>query len=150
VRWMAALALLAVPLSGCGGPVEPAPIDSRHDACAWCRMGVSDPRLAAQLVAPLEEPRLFDDIGCLRDYLASGASLPPGAAAFVADHRTGRFVLAARAVYARSPALATPMASGIAAWEDASSRAADRSVAGGAEATAADIFGTTVPPEGEP
>ena len=134
----AALLLLA----SCGGVPAPVEIDVRSDACAWCRMAVSDLRTAAQLVAPLEEPRVFDDVGCLRDYLAGGARLPSGAVAYVADHRTRAWVSAARAVYAQTPRLATPMGSGIAAWADATSRGSDSSVPeDAAPRSAAEIFG---------
>jgi copper chaperone NosL len=137
-RWPAALLLLA----SCGGVPAPVEVDTGNEACAWCRMGVSDLRTAAQLVAPLEEPLIFDDVGCLRDYLAGGARLPSGAVAYVADHRTRAWVPAAQAVYAQSSALATPMSSGLAAWADAASRASDLSVPEGTPPrTAAEIFG---------
>ena len=142
-------AVLATAVWGCGGPPQPVTLDARNDTCAWCRMGVSDPRLAAQLVAALEEPKLFDDVGCLRDYLASGAPLPPDAVAYVADHRTRAWVLAASAVYAQDPALSTPMGSGIAAWSDSSSRAADTAIPRGTSRSPREIFGRAGPPRGE-
>jgi copper chaperone NosL len=111
-------------------------------------MGVSDARLAAQLVAALEEPKLFDDIGCLRDYLKAGETIPADAIAYVADHRTGAWVPARQAVYVQTPALATPMGSGIAAWSDASSRSADRGVPDASARSAADLFGPAGPPGG--
>ena len=143
----AALLLLA----SCAGAPVPVEVDTRNDACAWCRMGVSDLRTAAQLVAPLEEARFFDDIGCLRDYLRQGATLPPGAVAYVADHRTRAWLRADGAVYVQAPALVTPMSSGIAAWADEASRAADASVPGGAPpSTPIEIFGPHGPPGGRP
>lgn len=149
MRALPAAALLF--LTACHGTPEPVEVDVRNDACAWCRMGVSDRRTAAQLVAPLEEPRFFDDVGCLRDYLAGGATVPAGAVAYVADHRTREWVLAARAAYAQTPALATPMSSGIAAWADPSSRAADPSVPqAAAPRSPAEIFGPGGPPQGTP
>jgi len=64
----ARLAPLALALTACTrGPAHPGTLDTRNDACAHCRMAVSDPRFAAQLAAPGEEPRFFDDLGCLRD-----------------------------------------------------------------------------------
>ena len=146
-----AAAVLLLLLAACGGRPAPVAVDPHGDACAWCRMSVSDLRTAAQLVAPLEEPRIFDDVGCLRDYLAGGATVPPEAVAYVADHRTREWVPAASAVYAQSPALVTPMGSGIAAWRDASSRSADGTVPGdGVPRSAAEIFGPAGPPRGTP
>src|SRR5262249_29888212 len=76
VAWLGAS--LLVSLAGCtGSSLEPVAIDTKNDTCAWCRMAISDTRFAAELLAPAEEPRLFDDIGCLRDYLAASASRIP-------------------------------------------------------------------------
>ena len=71
VRPDLALLLSVFSLFACGGPPGPAALDTKNDACAWCRMGASDARFAAQLVAPREEPRFFDDIGCLAAFLAA-------------------------------------------------------------------------------
>ena len=141
-----ALALLAT-LACSGKPSGPASLDPRNDACAYCRMAVSDPRFASQLVAPREEPRFFDDLGCLRDFLRDGPP-PPGAVAFVADHRTREWIPAAGAVYTRNPRVQTPMGSHLVAHRDAASRDADRAIAGGTSMTAAEIFGPAGPPDG--
>ena len=74
---------------GCGRAVPPpATLDTAHDACAYCRMIVSDRHFSAQIVAPLEEPRFFDDLGCLANYLKASGPLPTRAAVYVADHST--------------------------------------------------------------
>lgn len=131
------------------GPPPPAALDTRNDACAHCRMAVSDARFAAQLVAPAEEPRFFDDLGCLRDALRAGPA-PRGAVAYVADHRTKAWVRASGAVYARVPGLETPMSSHLVAHADAASRAADAAAAGGTPLPAAEVFGPAGPPDGAP
>jgi copper chaperone NosL len=144
--------LLAVLLLVCScspsGPPAPAPLDTANEACRHCRMMVSDARFAAQLVAPAEEPLFFDDVGCLRDFLGERPALPSGAVAYVADHRSGRWVRAVQAVYARVPSLATPMGSHLVAHEDAASRAGDPETSGGAPMTTADVFGSSGPPGG--
>lgn len=113
------------------GPVPPTPLDTKTDACSWCRMAVSDPRFAAQIAAPLVETRFFDELGCLRNYLDGGARLEPDAMIYVADHRTRAWISASSAVYTKVPGLATPMASGLVAHADAASRDADPEAAGG-------------------
>jgi copper chaperone NosL len=147
-----ALALaVAVALAGCTrGPPRPAALDTRNDACAHCRMAVSDPRFAAQVVAPGEEPRFFDDVGCLRDWLRAAGPVPRGAVAYVADHRTKAWVRAAAAAYTRAPALETPMGSHLVAHRDAASRDADAAAAGGAPVGAAEVFAPALPPDGAP
>jgi copper chaperone NosL len=140
-------ALAAALLLSCSsGDPPPGGLDTRHDACAFCRMPVSDPRLAAQLAAPGEEPAFFDDIGCLRDFLR-GRAPGAGAVAYVADHRTGNWARAAGAVYDLCRSIDTPMGSHLIAHADASSRGADASMKDCSVKSAREVFGTE-PPDG--
>lgn len=135
--WLVVIAILAA----CAArPLEPARVDTAHDACRHCRMIVSDVRLAAQIVAPGEEPLIFDDLGCMRDYLAS-VRLADDAVAFVADHRTGAWVAAADATFTNVTSIATPMGSGIIAHADHASREADPSASNGRPVDARAILG---------
>ena len=138
-------ALVALALAGACAPGHPGPaaLAPGQEACASCRMTVSEPRSAAQIVAAGEEPLFFDDPGCLRDFLRSGRAVP-GAAAFVADHRTRQWVEAGRASYTRVPGLSTPMGSGLVAHADAASRDADVDVRSGTPLAAAEVFGTAL------
>lgn len=142
------LALLALACSS--GPPGPATVDTKNDACAFCRMSVSDVRFAGQLVAPGEEPKFFDDLGCLRDYLRSTKQLPSGSQAYVADHRTRAWVPAARAVFTELAGRETPMGSRLVAHADAASRDADPDTRGGTPASASQLFGPAAPPGGQP
>ena len=132
-------------LAACGGGAEgPAPIDTKNDACAWCRMSVSDLRFAAQLTAPGHEPKFFDDAGCLRDWLKE----PREAAewtAWLSDHRTKEWVKATDAVLVRDPAVQTPMNSGLVAWASAASRDQDLASKGGTPVAAAEVIGPFAP-----
>ena len=122
--------LLILTAAACaGGPLPPAELSpGGSDACSFCRMAVSDRRTAAHIVAPGEEPRFFDDLGCLRGYLHEHAR-EEGSRLFVADHRTEEWVDADAAVYARVPFVETPMGSHLLAWTDEESRTRD--VSGG-------------------
>jgi copper chaperone NosL len=123
--------LVALLAAACAaGPPEPAPLDTRSEQCASCRMAVSDARFAAQVVAGGELPRFFDDVGCLAAFLQAGRA-PKNAALFVADHRTRQWVRADRAVYTRVAGLATPMGSHVIAHADADSRDRDETARGG-------------------
>lgn len=133
-------------LAGCSSAQQPAQVDTRNDSCTNCRMSVSDVRFAGQIVAPGEEPRFFDDIGCLRDYLKK-AAVSKTAIAYVADHRTKNWVPAAKAVYVRNEQVQTPMMSHIIAFADAASRDADRD-GKGTVLTIAEVFGAAGPPAG--
>jgi copper chaperone NosL len=143
--WPAALFALAC----AAGPPRPEPLDARNEACASCRMAVSDARFAAQLVAPGEEPRFFDDVGCLSAFLKAGRA-PAGATAFVADHRTREWIRADRAVYTRVPGLETPMGSKLVAHADPSSRDQDAAAHAGAPVSMAELFAAGEPPAGHP
>ncbi len=116
--------LVAGLLGGCSaGPPAPVDIDTTADVCAHCRMTIVSSTTAAQIVARGEEPTIFDDLGCLRDYVAA-AGLPAGALVFVADHRTGEWVDGRTATFTQT-SLDTPMGSGLVAHVTAASRDLD-------------------------
>ncbi|MGE0461638.1 MAG: hypothetical protein AB7Q16_09740 [Vicinamibacterales bacterium] len=124
-------ALLALAMSSCaGGPPQPVAIDVVNDVCAHCRMVISTPNTAAQLLAPGEEPRLFDDLGCLRSFLET-APAPEGSAIFVADHLSGDWVRIEDAVITEVPGLQTPMGSGLVAHRTSADRDRDPATRGG-------------------
>ena len=148
-RAVSLLALLVLFSTTCGrGPVPPAQPDTKSDACAWCRMVVSDLRFAAQLVAPSEEPRFFDDVGCLASFLKGGGAPAKGQVAYVADHRTKQWVGAATALYTKAPGLQTPMNSFLIAHANAASREADPDAKGGAPMKVERVFGPNGVPDG--
>jgi copper chaperone NosL len=103
-------------------------------------MMVSDPRFAAQIVAPGEDPLFFDDIGCLANQLRN-VQQAAGAVAYVADHRTRDWVPVSGAVYTRLNALPTPMGSHLVAHADGASRDQDPDARGGEAVAASEIFG---------
>jgi copper chaperone NosL len=139
---------LALLVSACeSGVPGPARLDTRTDACAECRMAVSSGRFASQIVAPGEEPRFFDDLGCLAAYLGTHSRLPPKAVAYVADHRSGEWVAPASAVFTRVPGLETPMGSHVVAHASADSREADPDVQDGSAVDARAFF-TRILPDG--
>jgi copper chaperone NosL len=103
-------------------------------------MIVSDERTASQIVAPLEEPRFFDDFGCLASYLAS-ATLPADAIVFVADHRTKEWVRADAALFTRLSGSAGAMGSRVVAHASAASRDQDPDAADGTTVAVAEVLG---------
>jgi copper chaperone NosL len=147
LRFLAAALPLAV--AACGdGTLAPVTVDTRNDACAHCRMTVSDLRFAAQVVAPGEEPRVFDDLGCLRAYLAATPQPGSGSVAFVASYGTKAWVRAGDALYLQRETLETPMGSGIVAFEDVAGRDAEAAARGGRRMTAGEVFGASPIPGG--
>jgi copper chaperone NosL len=132
------------------GPPRPAVLDTKNETCSWCRMAISQPGFAGQVVAPSEEPKFFDDVGCLGHYVAGSKALSKDAVAYVADHRTRAWVRAGAAIYTRVASLETPMGSHLVAHADAASRDADPDARSGTPRTLADVFGPGGPPGGGP
>ena len=145
-RPLAAVAVVASLLlgTGCGGAApRPATLDRAHDACGSCRMVVSDPRMAIQVVAPLEEPRFFDDFGCVARYVQA-APLPAGGTVYVSDHWTQAWIRADQAIYSRVSGFSAPMGSHVMAHESEASRQADPAAAGGVVIAAREVFPASV------
>ena len=116
---------------GSSGPA-PADLAVGQEACGFCRMTVSQPEFASQLVAPGELPLFFDDLSCLGNYLTSTPTRPADAVLYVTDHQTKAWIRAETALFSRVATLATPMGSHLVAHASSGSRAAD-AAAGGAE-----------------
>jgi copper chaperone NosL len=113
---------VAVLLPGCerGGQLAPPEIHYGQDVCAACNMIISEERFATAMVLEPEMDRYaslaFDDVGCMFEYEKKDAELPI-AARYVHDHETGAWIEAALATYVLSPAVQTPMGSGVIACE---------------------------------
>ncbi|MBM3750344.1 MAG: hypothetical protein FJW21_04070 [Acidimicrobiia bacterium] len=126
--------------AGCArGAVQPEPLVVGQESCAFCRMTVSQPEFASQLLIDGELPKFFDDLGCLHAYLTATAPGPEGGIVFVTDHRLREWVRAEAAVYTRVPEVATPMASHLVAHATPGSRDADTSLGGTAPAGIDDV-----------
>jgi len=115
-----ASALLLLLLVACGGPLAPEPVPVDRVTCARCGMVVSREAESAEWIASGEEPRFYDDIGCL----ATDSWAPPGRSArFV--HADGTWAPAESSFYARPADVSTPMGYGAVAFrtrEEAASR----------------------------
>jgi copper chaperone NosL len=135
------LCLVAVLLACAAADLPPAPLDTRHEQCAKCRMTVSSQRFASQIVAPGEEPVFFDDLGCLRKYIAEKMPLPAGAVVYVADHRTAEWAPGRTAVFTRAPQIETPMSSHLVAHASAASRDDDPGAREGTDVARTEILG---------
>jgi len=122
---------LALAMSACSSGVPtPVTIDLANDVCAHCRMVISSRATAAQLLTPGEEPRLFDDLGCLRSDLERAAP-SAGTVIVVADHLTGDWLKVEDAVLTEVPGLQTPMGSGLIAHRTTADRDRDPASRGG-------------------
>jgi len=102
-------------LGGCSvDPGRPPSIRYGEEACAHCRMIISDDRFAAALVTKGGETMKFDDIGCLVDHEA-GQRSPPATTYWVRDFAGGDWLDARAATYVQSAKVHSPMGYGLTA-----------------------------------
>lgn len=134
------LSILVLVTSCAPAATVPVTFDAAHEACAFCRMTGSNGRAAGQLVTPGEEPLFFDDIGCLRDYLAKTPAAK-GAVAFVTDYTTREWLRADEAIFVMQPTVETPMGSHLIAFASETTRQNAPAAAGGSRVTTIEILG---------
>lgn len=141
------LAALALAGPSCGGRDAAAPPVVRYgeSVCADCGMIISDERFACAMIADTPSEReaslLFDDIGDMLRYEREHGDVH-AVRRWVHDYSDKSWLPAEHALYVRSPAIRSPMASGIAAF---ATRAAAEKAATGAEAAVLGWEGLSAP-----
>lgn len=125
INYSNAVALIAMAVSflaACHSrPPGPPEIAVDRTACSHCGMFVSEPIYAAAYHVEGSEPKVFDDIACLRegmrrDSLSAGAS---GVRMWFQDGNGGGWIESGDPVLVSSPMFRTPMGGGIIAFRDA-------------------------------
>ena len=114
----AALAAIAAQLyvPGCA-PSTIKPVDIHpEDACANCRMAVSDKAFASEIILQNGEALKFDDLVCLEDYRKKEPTAKI-AAIFVSDYETKEWLAFEKSIIVET-GIATPMGSGKIAVKD--------------------------------
>ncbi|WP_102275249.1 nitrous oxide reductase accessory protein NosL [Cytobacillus massiliigabonensis] len=103
-------------LAGCqskaAAPVE---IKANEESCAECKMGIEELKSAAQIILEDGKPLLFDDIGCMINYLQQNS--PKYEAAFIHDFETGEWIDFDKSTFVQGTAIESPMSYGIAGFE---------------------------------
>jgi copper chaperone NosL len=119
-RWLIATVLLAASLwagVGCGKdelrPVELFP----EDNCAHCRMAISDPHFASEIIDQNGETYKFDDLGCMLAFKSRQADLMI-AGIFLKEYETLGWIPYERASIVTT-GISTPMGSGHVAFSRA-------------------------------
>jgi copper chaperone NosL len=113
-------------VGGCRASADgPPAIELDRSACAQCGMLVSDVRFAAAYREDGAEPRIFDDIGCLRTAVRGSSNLH--ATFWFHDAVDGNWFDGRSAVFVASPAIHTPMGGGYLAFKDPAAAARDAS-----------------------
>ncbi len=109
-------------LTGCGekASLEPPKLILGQQECEECKMIVSEERFAAgaAFIADGDATKfVFDDVGCLVDWLGKSADRD-SCIPYVHDYDTLAWLDARKAFFMHSEELRTPMASHIAAFAD--------------------------------
>jgi len=100
----------AVSLTGCS-PSEPRPVDIfPEDNCSSCRMAISEPSFASEIIDDAGEIYKFDDLGCLENFRKNSPALRIGAM-FVMDYDSRTWIPYEKSTIVRT-GIKTPMGSG--------------------------------------
>jgi copper chaperone NosL len=119
-------------LLACASPA-PRAIVYGTDQCAHCHMTIADQRYAAELVTRTGKVLVFDDIGCLAAFLASGEVAPAAvhsawAHDYVSPHEWKRI---GDLSFVQGDSFHTPMGSGVIALARAGVADSLRAAVGG-------------------
>ncbi|HLK09766.1 MAG TPA: nitrous oxide reductase accessory protein NosL [Candidatus Binatia bacterium] len=112
---------------------DPEPIRYGRDACAYCRMLISQPGFAGEMRDHAGTLTKYDDVGCLLAAIRRAHDEIP--AAWVEDHASGELVPLLAASFVRAPAAATPMGHGVVAFRDSAAGQAFARASGGEPVT---------------
>lgn len=97
-------------MSACGDKeVEPVSINEETDKCVVCNMAVGDNQFATQVVLESGKTYVFDDVGCMYEWL-HGHTDAKIAGAFVRDYDSKEWIESNKATYVYDQKVKTPMA----------------------------------------
>lgn len=108
---------------------DPIDITANTDVCYTCHMGIEDVAFASQAILEDGTPRVFDDIGCLVNYLASTSDSVK--VAYVHDTNSGDWIDYSTSTFVQNSSFHSPMSYGIAAFQTEADAAAYQAVHGG-------------------
>lgn len=98
----------------------PEPIRIGEDQCAFCKMTISDPRFASEIITEKGRVYKFDDLNCAKGYLNENAqNVGDSVQVFVSDfHAPHDLIDYRRAVYYTSSEFKSPMRGNVGAFKD--------------------------------
>lgn len=105
--------LLVVGACSNNASYEPREVNPEIDACEVCNMSVAHLDFATQVIEEDGTVHMFDDIGCMVEYLNGEGKNKEIAATYVRDYETMDWVSFEEAYHAYHPEFWTPMAYGV-------------------------------------
>jgi len=114
---LAATVVVAAVLSGCNPGPEPFAFGSDQDA--FCRMTITDPQFATQIVTLTGRVYKFDSVECMRGFINAGSVRDEDVyGIWVTDSATHSLIQAEVATYVRSGDIHSPMGGGLIAFAE--------------------------------
>lgn len=123
--------LLAL-LAGACAPRGPRPLALGEEQCTHCHMTIMQERFTAQAILPTGKVFVFDDVGCMANWLATTAEPPASVWVWSAIPGEG-WLPATDAVYIHSDSLRTPMGGNLAAARAGPGADSLRAILGGTQ-----------------
>ncbi|MCC7194798.1 MAG: nitrous oxide reductase accessory protein NosL [Gemmatimonadaceae bacterium] len=137
------LALLAATAALACGPPSPRAIAFNEDACAYCKMTISDPRFGGEVVTRTGRVETFDSIDCMTAWI-HGADTASIAGIYVLDfEHPGALVDVKAAGFLRGISVQAPMGNAIAAFATPGAAEGSRGVLGGSVVAWGDLLAGT-------
>lgn len=119
-RLLSVLLVFAI-MAGCSNEqsFEPVEIDPEVDVCEVCNMSLSNEAYATQLFSKDGDVFLFDDIGCMFEYIDKDQQIAREdiEVQYVRDLETQDWIQIENAYYVYNPDVWTPMANGVVSFE---------------------------------
>lgn len=107
--------LLALASCAKNGPQE---IAVGKDQCENCKMNITEPKYATQLVTAKGKVYKFDDLKCMQDYATSNTEASKDAKTYVADFPSGQFFDSSTATFISGGTIKSPMGGNTQAYKD--------------------------------
>ncbi len=97
---------------------DPQSIDIGHDACAQCKMIISDRRFGAELITTKGKIYKFDSIECLANYVQNKETSDHHDLWVINYNKPERWIDATKATYLQSEKISSPMGKNLSAFEN--------------------------------
>ncbi|MCZ2083540.1 MULTISPECIES: nitrous oxide reductase accessory protein NosL [unclassified Kaistella] len=88
------------------------------DQCENCKMTITEPKYATQLITQKGRLYKFDDISCMNDYETSNSEAIGAGKTYVADFPSGKFIEAKTATLIKGGQIKSPMGGNTQAYQD--------------------------------
>lgn len=115
-KWLISLLVLSITLVGCSSKeYTPKEISAETDVCEVCNMSITHMDYAGQIIFKNNDHLVFDDLGCLMEYMIENGEEKIGAA-FIKEESSHKWINVKEAVYVYNSQYWTPMNYGVLAF----------------------------------